>query len=161
MKHFKNTFSAIIVIMLASMSFTNAAHAQDLDQVTIQTMINSKSFVFKAQTALPSGIAARQLTPDYDVRLWSDSVISYLPYFGRSYSASFGVEGGIKFTSTDFDYKVKQRKKGGWEINLIPKDTREVRELNFTISENGNAYLQVTSNSRQSISFYGYIAERK
>ena len=120
-----------------------------------------KEFVFKAQSATPMSGMTRQLTTDYDVRFLGDSVISYLPYFGRAYSAGYGEGGGIDFTSTKFEYKVIERKKGGWAVSIKPKDVRDVQTMNFSISENGYATLQVNSNNRQPISFYGYIVERK
>jgi len=143
-------------------SFTSAAiHAQKLDKAEVQNLINSKNFVFKAQTVLPMTGASRQLTSEYDVRLLGDSIVTYLPYFGRAYSVAYGEPGGIHFTSTKFDYKTEQRKKGGWDITIKPGDARDIQQLNFTISENGYATLQVTSNNRQPISFNGYVVERK
>jgi hypothetical protein len=54
----------------------------------IKSMIEAKQFVFKAQTVLPASMATRQLSGDnYDLKLFGDSLISYLPYFGRAYSA--------------------------------------------------------------------------
>ena len=103
----------------------------------------------------------KQLSTDYDVKFFGDSIVAYLPYFGRAYSVPYGGEGGINFTSTQFEYKAKPRKKGGWDISIKPKDTRDVRELNFTISETGSANLQVSSNNRQPISFQGHVVERK
>ena len=143
-------------------TFSSAAlHAQKLDEVQVQNLINSKNFVFKAQTMLPMTGGSRQLTSEYDVRVLGDSVVSYLPYFGRAYSVTYGEPGGLDFTSTKFDYEVNHRKKGGWDVTIKLTDTRDVQQLNFTISENGYATLQVTSNNRQPISFNGYIAERK
>lgn len=157
MKAIKWFFFPLMAIALSSTAF-----AQNLDKATVNKLINSKNFVFKAQTVLPMSMAARQLTDSYyDVKLWSDSLVSYLPYFGRSYTAVYGDEGGIKFTSTHFKYEAKKRKKGGWIISIMPFDTREGNELNFIVSENGSAYLQVNSNNRQSISFNGYIEKRK
>jgi hypothetical protein len=122
--------------------------------------METKHFVFTAQTVLPLVGAMRQLTSEYDVKLSGDSLITYLPYFGRAYGPiNPGDDGGIKFTSTKFDYKTKARKKGGWDIMITPKDNRDVRQLNFTISASGYATLQVSSNNRQSISYNGYISK--
>ena len=87
-------------------------------------------------------------------------MISNLPYYGRAYSASINPsENGLNFTSTNFDYTVTPRKKGGWEVLIKPKDANDVREMTFTIFENGTASLYVTSNNRESISFNGYITQ--
>jgi hypothetical protein len=150
---------SLLVIILAGSSM--AVHAQDLDKSIVQNFIKTKEFVFKAQTVLPMTGMSRQLTSDYDVRFLGDSVVAYLPYFGRAYSAGYGEGGAIDFTSTKFEYKVKERKKGGWDVSIKPKDAKVVLALNFTVSENGYASLQVTSNNRQPISYNGYVMERK
>jgi hypothetical protein len=135
--------------------------AQKLDKASVQKVVNSKHFVFKAQTVLPMSGTSRFLTSDYEVKLSGDSLISYLPYFGRAYSVTYGGSGGIDFTSTKFDYEVRPRRKGGWDITIDTKDVKDYQRFNFTISDNGYASLQVISNNRQPISFNGYIVEKK
>ena len=104
----------------------------------------------------------RQLTSDYDVKVTKAQVVSYLPYFGRAYSAPIDPsQGGIQFTSKDFDYTTTPRKKGGWDIQLKPKDYRDVQQMSLSITEDGYASLQVTSTNRQLISFTGYITAIK
>jgi hypothetical protein len=141
---------------------STSAHAQDLDKAQVQNYVHAKEFVFKAQTVIPMSGGSRQLTTEYDIKFLGDSIVSYLPYFGRSYTATYGSEGGgIDFTSTKFDYKAKARKKGGWDVTIKPQDVKEIQEMNFTISDNGSTNLRVTSTNRQPISFYGYIVQRK
>lgn len=160
MSRFKNILIQVSFVWMIGFS-SIAAHAQDIDKALVQNIIEKKEFVFKAQSVTPMSGMTRQLTSEYDVRFLGDSVISYLPYFGRAYSAGYGEGGGIDFTSTNFEYKVNERKKGGWDVSIKPKDVRDVQTMNFSISENGYAMLQVNSNNRQPISFYGYIVERK
>jgi hypothetical protein len=152
----KTLFLAFLIAASAS-----GAHAQDKES-TIKNIIEARQFVFHAQTALPTSGASRQLTSDYDLKVSKNSVISYLPFFGRAYSLPYGTtEGGFNFTSTKFDYAVKNRKKGGWEINIKPKDVADFREFLLTISESGYGTLQALTNNRQPISFTGYITPIK
>jgi hypothetical protein len=148
------------------MLFTNYLYAQkkpDDKQVAVEKMITARNFVFKAQTVLPaSPTINRQLTSDYDVKVSPDTVISFLPYFGRAFTAPMDpTKGGIQFTSTKFEYTQTARKRGGWDIAIKPQDTQDARLLSFSISENGYASLQVISNNRQPITFSGYITEKK
>jgi hypothetical protein len=161
MQKLKNILAKALLPFLVIVLSSTAINAQKLDKALVENFVRSKEFVFKAQTVLPMSGASRQLTSDYDVRFLGDSIVAYLPYFGRAYSAGYGEGGGIDFTSTKFDYTAKQRKKGGWNISIKPKDTKDVQQLNFAVSENGYATLQITSNNRQPISFNGYIVERK
>jgi len=131
------------------------------DAQQIENMIQSKNYVFIARSALPMRGRNINLTSIYDLKVSGDTVISDLPYFGRAYSAPINpAEGGIHFTSNDFTYNLTERKKGGWDITILPKDTRDVRQMFLTVSESGYASLQLTSNNRQAISFNGYIKER-
>ena len=131
------------------------------DEATIKNIVEAQHFIFKAQIALPSGSASRQLESDYyDVIILKDSVIAFLPYFGRAYSVTnYPSDGGINFTSTKFDYTITKGRKGGWDISIKPKDARDVRELSLSISSSGSAQLQVITENRQPISFYGYVTD--
>ena len=128
----------------------------------IKNLIDSQAYVFYAESVTPMSGRNRHLTSDYTVDITKEKVVSDLPYFGRAYSAPIGSsEGGIKFTSTNFEYAIKDRKKGGWNITIKPKDVQEVQSFNLSVFDNGSATLQVGSTNRQSISFSGEIRQRK
>lgn len=157
MKHIKSLF------LLAVMALTSwqVVLAQDRNKEDIRDMVKTQQYVFKAQTVFPAPVRLQQLNYDYDVRISKDSLRSYLPYFGRAYQAPMDpTRGALDFTSTEFEYKVEDRKKGGWNITVSPKDNRDVQQYYFTILENGSASLRVLSNNRQPISFNGYITRK-
>jgi len=156
------TITILMIQSILLLLLSTGVYAQDLDKQQVQNAVQAKEFVFKAQTVMPMSGGSRQLTTEYDVKFLGDSIVSYLPYFGRAYTASYSSQdGGINFTSTKFDYKAKAGKKGAWEVTVKPKDAKEIQEMNFTISENGSASLRVTSTNKQPISFHGHIAKPK
>jgi len=157
---FSNIWRRVVVTLSVVLLTATIIHAQELDKATVEKAVNSKHFVFKARTVLPTRGSSRSLTSEYEVRLLGDSVISHLPYFGRVYNATYGGGGGIDFTSAKFDYKSKLRKKGGWDVTIETKDVQDRQKLIFFISETGYASLQVTDNNREPISFNGYIVEK-
>lgn len=127
----------------------------------IGKLIQSKNFVFVAQYALPLGGRSVNLTSLYNVKLSGDTLTSDLPFYGRAFVAPINPsEGGIHFTSTHFEYTINEKKKGGWNVTILPKDTKDVRQMFLSVSENGSSSLQLTSNNRQSISFTGYIIDK-
>lgn len=131
------------------------------DAQTIQQLLESKEFVFRAQSVTPVGGGFRQLTSEYDLRLLGDSLVSYLPYFGRAHTAPLDPQqSGIQFTSTDFSYEVKSKKKG-WDIQLQPKDVASVQQMHLNVTTSGRASLLVISTNREPISFNGVIAQRR
>lgn len=142
---------------------TSAQSKGDEKKAAITNLINNQSYVFTAQSSMPPGPSPdRQLNGNYDLTVTKDSVISYLPYFGRAYTAPMDpTKGGIQFTSTKFDYKVTEKKKGGWTIVIKPKDTQEASQLILNISTAGYTSLQVIGINRQPIIFNGVIDARK
>jgi len=142
---------------------SSKADKQAAQKTAIKQLVESQNYDFKAQSALPMSGRTRQLTGgDYDLRVTKETIVSYLPYFGRAYTAPIDPsKGGIQFTSKDFDYTIANGKKGGWDIQIKPKDYQDVQQLSLSISEDGYANLQVTSTSRQPISFYGTITAIK
>jgi hypothetical protein len=151
-------------LVIAVLILPGAIQAQDKKdkQAVIKSLVESKNYVFKAQTALPTAGRTRQLNADFDLRISGDTLNSYLPYFGRAYIAPVNPsEGPLNFTSTNFDYKVENRNKGGWNILIMPKDVQDPRQMALSVFDNGTASLTVTSNNRQPISFNGYIAARR
>jgi hypothetical protein len=99
----------------------------------------------------------------YDVRVTKDSVVAYLPYYGRSYSAPIDPsQGGIKFTSKDFTYTESKNKRGAYTIQINTKDVkRENYRFTINISTNGYASLTASSINKQPIIFNGYLDEPK
>lgn len=158
MKKFLN--GSLFLIMAIACS--GQLFAQDKKKDKIKDLVATQSYVFKAQTALPMSGRTRPLTSEYDMKVAKDSIITYLPYFGRAYTAPLDAsKGGIQFTSRKFDYTVNNGKKGGWSIQISPKDADDVRQMVLMLSEDGYGTLQVTSNNRQAIMFNGYITERE
>jgi hypothetical protein len=128
-------------------------------QAAIQKSVEGKNYTFIAQYALPLRGGQKYLTSDYDLRVTKDSVIAWLPYFGRVYMDPplYPDDAGIKFTSTKFSYKSEPKKKGGWTITIIPKDIKYTSKLTLDIFPDGTSYLLVTSYNRDQINFNGYL----
>jgi hypothetical protein len=155
------TGTKVALLLSAIVAFSFEAGAQEKDPAKVRAMVESKNFVFKADYVNPQTGRSRNLTSEYDLTIKPGEVISYLPYFGRAYSAPINSEGGIKFTSTDFDYKLLKQKEHSWEISIKPKDARDIQEMFLTIFDNGTGSLTVNSLNRQTISFRGYIVAGK
>lgn len=150
-------FPLLFIIILAG---PLVIKAQDKDATATRAMVEAKNYVFTAQLAQPQNGRTVNLTSEYDLTVRPDSVIAWLPYFGRAYVAPINPsEGGIKFTSTDFEYIVEKKKKHSWEIAINPRDASGVQQLNLTIFDNGTASLRVNSLNRQGITFRGYVTE--
>lgn len=151
----------LITIPLLLLAVT-IVQAQEKKEIPTQQIVESKNYIFKAESVNPARSRVRYLTSEYDLVVTGDTVTAFLPYFGRAYSAPIDPsEAGIKFTSVDFGYAVEKKKKRSWEILIRPKDARDVQELYLTIFDGNKASLRVNSVNRESISFNGYVVEGK
>jgi hypothetical protein len=152
----------LAIIAFALFPLTGTAQNKKDKKAQIKSIVEAQNYVFKAQSALPTAGAVRQLNGDYDLRISKDTIFSDLPYFGRAYTAPLNPsEGPLRFISTDFQYSIATRKKGGWNVTITPKDVQDPRQLNMSIFDNGTASVVVTSYNRQPISFNGYVTARK
>lgn len=163
MKIFKITLFALVVLLTGA----HAGKAQTrkdkaaAKEAAMKKTLESKNFTFNAQSASPMRGGNINLTAEYDVRISGDSVISYLPYFGRAFVAPMNPnENGMQFTSTKFTY-ASTVKKSGYEIVIKPTDTKDVKQMVLNVSNNGYGTLSVTNLNRDPISFYGYVEENK
>ncbi len=139
----------------------NSGNEKQTKETVIKNLIESKNYVFTAKYVQPLSGPIRHLTSEYDMKVIDDSIVTYLPYFGRAYSAPVNLsQGGIQFTSTDFNYTIESKRKE-WIIVIKPRESIDVRELTLRVFKNGSASLLVNSNNRQSISYNGVIEERK
>lgn len=169
-------FHYIAVILLSIFSLPALAQT---DKATTQRIVQDQDFVFQATSAMPMAnadvnrVLSRLNNPggagninlsgsQYDLTIKKDSIVAYLPYYGRAYTSTMNPDdSGIKFKSKNFSYSNTKRKKGGWIISILTKDVKDNQRMTLNVSENGYATLNVTSNNRQPISFYGYISEPK
>ncbi len=160
MRTFNKVVGKIFLIVFV-LFMANRINAQS-DQSVVKTSVESKQFIFHAQTAMPTSGRSRQLTTEYDLRIFPDSLVSNLPFYGRAYSAPYGSgDGGFQFTSTKFEYTATPGKKRGWDITIKPKDVTDFREFSLSLSDDGYGTLQALSNNRQPMSFWGYITQVK
>jgi len=129
----------------------------------IESLINSKVFVFVATKALPQGGSTIDLTTNPNsLKFHPDKIESYMPFFGRAYSIEYGGGGGFKFEGKPEEYNVLSRKKGkGYEVHASVSDTRDNYKLSLIVSTEGNATLTINSNQRSSISYYGNVEKVK
>lgn len=163
MKSVKKILILLIVLTNSITTFaqtaTSKADKKKDKQDAVKALVESQRYTFIAQYANPLGGGHRYLTSDYDLKIRKDSVIAYLPYFGRAYfDVPYNVnDGGIKFTSTKFTYKITPKKKGGWDVFIKSSDVKYMDGINMYISADGYTNVQFTITNKSAISFDGVL----
>lgn len=143
-----------------SVSLAQATNDQTTD--VLQSAIEQKSFTYRVQSVSPMKAGTRQLNPGYSLAVKGDTLVVNLPYFGRVYQPTLSSDGGFNFTSYVFDYEIKPRKKGGWNVSIKTKDlSSSQRQFNLTVSKSGSTSMTVVCSDRESISYYGVLDPQK
>lgn len=70
--------------MIAAIICVTSLKAQKLTSTEVKQMLNAKHFSFEPITMIPQAGATKQLTSEFFLKVSGDSLISYLPYFGRA-----------------------------------------------------------------------------
>lgn len=156
------TTSKIILLIVITLFALVACKATDpqvkLAKVQeIDAKLEQSRYTFEATTANPMGGKIVHLTPGYTLKVTPDSIVAYLPYYGRAYSVSDPTEGGIKFVSTDFKYSVSEKSKGSSRVAIEIKDSPHNYKLSLLLGETGRSTLYVNQNNKQGITFVGDI----
>lgn len=156
MLYFPKIFFSLLLI-----PYLNVGFAQSRMQ-TVELLLKSKQFIFVPVSVNPLSGRTRYLDGYFDLKLKNDSLVSYLPYFGRTTMAPIGSDDtGMRFTSTDFSYFYKQGKKGSYYVVIQVKDNANSNKFYLTVYENYTALLVASSNFRDQITFRGDIRELK
>lgn len=151
-----------ISFIIAGLLMINIYASAQVKGKKLKELIEKQNYAFIATSATSQGGRNIPLTSEYDLKVSKDTISSYLPFFGRAYTAPFNdTEGGIKFQSKDFSYNKTLKKKNGWSIVITPKDVSSINSLTLEISESGYGTLSITSNQKSFISYYGYITAVK
>ncbi|MFI3322369.1 MAG: DUF4251 domain-containing protein [Rikenellaceae bacterium] len=84
----------------------------------------------------------------------------YLPFFGRSYTATLS-GGGVEFTSDQFTYKTEPNPENeGWTINMdVMVKNYDKYGITLHASPSGNSLLIVNPPNKSAMSYYGAMEE--
>ena len=161
--------------MISIFSLVSCGSQVYVQPTVLSAAIEKKEFNFNATSAyptsgdvigvmnaMPGAMASRMLRLDagYGFNLKRELFSVYLPYFGRAYNVNPGdaANGGFRFESKDFAVRKSLTKKGNTLLNIIPNDQRANFVFNLEVFKNGSAFLSISSNDRQPISFDGNIS---
>ena len=123
----------------------------------VMKLIESENYKIDVNTAMPMRGRSIPLTSSYSLTIRNDSVISYLPYYGRAYSIPYGGGDGLNFKAILKEYNVEMDKKGNAVIKFVARNPEDRYEFRAKVFPNGSASIDVNMQNRQSISFQGEL----
>lgn len=127
----------------------------------VKEMIEGRRFTIDVNRALPMSGRSVNLTSPYSLEMRGDSAVSYLPYFGRAYSAPYGGGDGLRFEESITNYTCSFNKKGTAQIQFNARTNEDFYKYTVQIYPDGSANINVTPTNKQSITFHGELASKK
>lgn len=162
----KNLTLTILIILSATVIF--AQNKKSKKQIRkekkeqkiqlVKSGVDNKTFVFKAYSVVPKNEKTKALTSDFGMEVKGDSIFSYMPYYGNTYSRDYTSfkDSPMGFAQAMESYKRVKTKKG-YEVKVKVKNINDVIDVVFHISKTGDATVVASSINRQSISYMGEI----
>lgn len=146
--------------LLTGCSTSRPAVMNDADRATatqVDNMLTRRLYKVDFTMAYPVSSQPLPLTSPYFISVSGDKVESYLPYFGRAYSAEYGGGEGLRFDAPITGYTDAVKRNGQREIEFTAITDEDSYEFSLTISPLGGSNLTVTAVRKQAISFSGQV----
>lgn len=150
---------SLVLAFTACSSLTSAERAERDAKIAqaVEKALAERQYTVNIQMMFPQRGKAVNVSSNYSLQVKGDTLVSYLPFFGRAYSVPYGGGDGYNFTAPIKEYHVQKAHNGNTSIE-IHVDTREnYIKYSLDISPNGNAYVDVTSREREPVSYSGQV----
>ncbi|MDR2469574.1 MAG: DUF4251 domain-containing protein [Tannerella sp.] len=160
MKTMYSYLTGTMLALAAAAGLTTCALSRtvrDEQASAVRQQIESRRYKISVNRMLPGRGASQYLSSSYSLTVKGDTIISYLPFIGQAYSLPYGGGKGLNFESTITVYAVTFNARGTAQISLQTRSENDVLRYHIEIFDNGTSSIRVTSNNRQSISFYGRL----
>ena len=157
MKNFKLLLICLAVLCAGSQVLYAQSKKEKAEKKAgaVKELINSRHYTVDVLRAYPMGGESVNLTSPYSLEIRGDSLISYLPYFGRAYSIPYGGGKALNFDAPISDYSLVYPKKRKAIIKFTTMTNEDIYSYTINIYMNGNTDIIVNSQNRQSINFQG------
>lgn len=148
----------IVVVALIGMSACATAGSQERRaQVAAQVeqALTERHYTIDIDMMYPLRGRAVNVTSNYSLEIRNDSLISYLPYFGRAYHLPYGGGKGLNFSAPLQRYEAVRAKKDMTRILLEAVNDEDYYQYQIEVFDNGNATVYLRSREREAISYSG------
>ena len=101
---------------------------------------------------------SHRVTSDFYLALHGDTLESYLPFFGRAYSISYGTPSqGLNFTSPIYRFQQGTTRDGAVSMAMEVRSREDSFYYQLDIYPNGKAYIFVRPQERDVMHFSGEL----
>ena len=121
----------------------------------VKAALSQRDFKISVDRMYTNRGGSKSLSYGYQVAVRNDSLISYLPYFGRSYNIPYGGGKGLNFSERISSYQESQGKNGLRVIDIDLQNEEDTYHYTLEVFDNGSSSITVMSRQRERISYSG------
>ena len=150
------TFLFVACITLCGCATTAERTAQQAETSKKVTLaLDERHYKIGIDNMSPMRGPSRTVSFGYSVEVRNDSLISYLPYFGRAYTATYGGGNAMDFSAPIKTYQETKGKKGQRKIEIVLTTSEDNFQYTIEVFDNGSASIDVQPRNRDRISYSG------
>ena len=149
----------LVLVMVSCSTLTSAERAEREAKIekAVAKMLAERRYTVDVSMMYPKSGRAQNVTSNYSLEVRGDSLVSYLPYFGRGYSLPIGGGKGLNFSAPIKNYHSEKGKKGRTRVEIQVDNTEDFLTYSLDIFPNGSTTIDVVSREREPITFSGQM----
>ena len=147
----------VVVLGLLTACSTMTAAERAEKALAVERALASRHYVVDVQMMYPRRGRAVNVTSNYSLEIKGDTVVSYLPYFGRAYSIPYGGGKVFNFSAPIISYESARDRKGKTYVRLVTDNEEDVITFQLEIFDNGQATIDVRAREREPITYSGEL----
>ena len=146
-------------ILMACSTMTKAEReAKEAEQAKmVSEALDKRHYKIDINTMYARRFGAKNVASNWSLEVKGDTLVSYLPYVGVAYEASFSSNSGLNFTAPISNYEDEGFRKGKRMIRLRVKNEDDLLDYQLEVMDNGNTSIDVMSRKREGISYSGQM----
>lgn len=152
---------ALAAALLAGCATKAERAAQQAEQVRlVATALQQRRYSIDIQQMTPRRGGLRPVSYGFSLAVKGDTLVSYLPYFGRVYSVPYAGSGkGLNFTGRIREYTDEQPKPGVRRVRLKVANEEDAYLFAINVYDSGQATIDLQARERESVSYSGEVRQ--
>jgi hypothetical protein len=149
------TFAATILVACNTLTTAERAERDAKTAMAVEAALNERHYTVEIEWMYPISGRARYVLSDFMLEVRGDTLLSYLPYFGRAYDVPYGGGKGMNFVAPITHYQSAKSSNGTTEISMMVDNDEDILQYRLKIFNSGKTNIDVESQKRETISYSG------
>lgn len=130
-------------------------------QQEVLQLVKNHHWAMNARTMHSSFVGSKSIDFSYGVTIKGDTIISNLPYVGKTHNLSYSNDEGLNFVGAITDYRLDRPKKDANRVQIVAGSGNNLYLYHFLVYDDGSVNLTVSSRNKETIGFDGEITSIK